>query len=571
MAVQFTKLYYKNFLSTGNAGTTILLDKQPTTLVQGASGAGKSTMIDALCFGLFGKPFRNINKPQLVNSVNGKHCEVHIEFSIGSKKYKVIRGIKPARFDMFCDDKLVTQDAAVKDYQKVLEQQILMMSMKTFTQIVILGSTAYTPFMQLPAAARREVIEDILDIGIFSTMNMLLKQQSQETKDNQLLVDSEIKTKKEKAEGLKRLIDALSVKKEERINEIKQDIADMVNEMSTVESQLNAKIAINANLSERTKNLKKLIDTNNQLLTKVTLVDHQCTALVEKNEFFKANDHCPTCSQDIISDHKNKMINELEQSIEDTRVRLNTIKDARATLRAKIDEISDVVDKVALNNKDITTLQTNLEMVRIQHAEWVEDLESQIANNNDVAQPTDELKQVAKEVLSLVEQKKALALQRQLQESASVLLRDTGIKTSIIKEYLPIINKLINKYLNDLELFIEFNLDESFNEVIKSRHRDEFTYGNFSEGEKLRIDLSLLFAWRHIAKLKNSASCNLLILDEILVGRLDQTNTDIVINMINQLAHDGTNIFAIAHHDSLQDKFRGLVRFEKHGDFSVMV
>lgn len=570
MAIHFTKLYYKNFLSTGNAGTTILLDRNPTTLVQGPSGAGKSTMIDALCFGLFGKAFRNINKPQLVNSVNQKHCEVQVEFKVGSKEYKVVRGIKPAKFDIFCDGKLVTQDAAVKDYQKVLEQQILMMSFKTFTQIVILGSTAYTPFMQLPAAARREVIEDILDIGIFSTMNLLLKQQMQETKDEQQLVDTEIKTKKEKASGLKRLIEALSSKKEERVAKIKQDITDILDEMSAFEKQLDEKVRINSELTEKTKNLKALIENNNLLLEKVTLVDHECETLKSRSEFFNENDHCPTCSQNITIEHKSNMLAELEASLSASQVRLSEYKDLRAKLREKIDGIQKIVEQVNENNQDISSLKTNIEMLQIQHAEWLADLEAETTNTSDVAVPTAELKQVAHEVLALIERKKSLATQRQLQENASMLLRDTGIKTAIIKEYLPIINKLINKYLAELELFIEFNLDESFNEVIKSRHRDEFTYGNFSEGEKLRIDLSMLFAWRHIAKLKNSASCNLLILDEILVGRLDQTNTDIVINMVNQLAHEGTNIFAIAHHDSLQDKFRGLIQFRKEGDFSIL-
>jgi len=570
MAIHFTKLYYKNFLSTGNAGATILLDRNPTTLVQGPSGAGKSTMIDALCFGLFGKAFRNINKPQLINSVNQKHCEVHVEFKIGPKEYKIVRGIKPAKFDIFCDGKLVTQDAAVKDYQKVLEQQILMMSFKTFTQIVILGSTAYTPFMQLPAAARREVIEDILDIGIFSTMNTLLKQQMQETKDEQTIVDTEIKTKKEKAEGLKRLIEALSTKKGERVAEIKQDIADIVEELAGLDKQLDEKIRINSELTEKTKNLRQMIETNNKLLEKVTLVDHECDTLRDRSEFFTSNNHCPTCSQAITAEYKEQMLLSLETSLAETQERLTEYKGARAKLREKIEQVQAIVEQVNENNQEISSLKTNIEMLQIQHAEWLEDLERETSNNVDVEQPTMELKQVAKEVIALIERKKELAVQRQLQENASMLLRDTGIKTAIIKEYLPIINKLINKYLADLELFIEFNLDESFNEVIKSRHRDEFTYGNFSEGEKLRIDLSMLFAWRHIAKLKNSAACNLLILDEILVGRLDQTNTDIVINMVNQLAHEGTNIFAIAHHDSLQDKFRGLIQFRKEGDFSVM-
>ena len=569
--IHFTKLFYRNFLSTGNAGTTILLDKSPTTLIQGQSGAGKSTLIDALCFGLYGKPFRNINKPQLVNSINQKQCEVTVEFIVNSRHYKIVRGIKPAKFDIFCDNKLLSQDAAVKDYQNVLEQQILMMSFKTFTQIVILGSTSYTPFMQLAAAARREVIEDILDIGVFSTMNQLLKQQIIDTKEEMSRVDSEIKTLKEKADGLKRLIDVISTKQQDEIVEINEKIKEITTTIKTHEVQVEEKVGENKELSEKTKKLKELFDASSKLAESVAIAESKHAELQHNCDFFDNNDSCPTCNQGISGEHKMKMINDLNISLENNQEKLENFKTMRARIKSRIDEMQALMDKMVENNSRIESLTTSISLLQTQEMGLLDKLgKIQEQSHTNINVPKGELKDVARSVLSLVDLKKELSDKRQLQEGASVLLRDTGIKTAIIREYLPIINKLINKYLTELELFIEFNLDEQFNEVIKSRHRDEFTYDSFSAGEALRIDLAMLFAWRHIAKIKNSASCNLLILDEILVGRLDSTNSDIVINMINQLAHDGNNIFAISHGDHLQDRFRSVIRFEKQGDYSVM-
>ena len=571
MAIHFKKLYYKNFLSTGNAGTTIYLDKTPTTLIQGTSGSGKSTIIDALCFGLFGKAFRNINKPQLVNSINQKHCEVHVEFSTNGRNYTVIRGIKPAKFDILCDDKLVTQDAAVKDYQNVLEQQILMMSFKTFTQIVILGSTAYTPFMQLTPAARREVIEDILDIGIFSTMNLLLKQKTQETKEQQILIDSNIKAQKEKADGVKRLIDVLSTKRDEELEEFNREYANVQKEIDTIESQIEE--LKNANNALKTKTINQsVLKEEYELCTKhsIELVHENKKA---NTQLSLINDHseCPSCKQEISDAYKKTMEKSISKTIKELQKQLASNVELRTKKKQEIDDLQILVDQILTNTNKCVALGSNLDILQKRLLEILDSIESRTSNHHDVDELKKELKVIANDAFSMVKMKKDLAEQRQIEENASLLLRDSGIKSAIIKEYLPIINKLINKYLAELELFIEFHLNENFDEEIKSRHRDTFTYGNFSEGEKLRIDLSLLFAWRHIAKLKNSSSCNLLILDEILVGRLDQTNTDIVINMISQLAHEGTNIFAIAHHDSLQDKFRGLIQFKKEGDFSVVL
>lgn len=569
--INFKQVSYKNFLSTGNAGTVIQLDEYPTTLVQGVSGSGKSTMIDALCFALYGKPFRNINKPQIINSVNQKQCNVEVIFETNGQQYKVIRGIKPNKFEIYCNDKLVNQDAALKDYQKVLEQQILGMTFKTFTQITILGSTAYTPFMELSPAARREVIEDILDIGIFSTMNQLLKIQTQETKDQQVYTDAELKTQKEKAEGLHRLISILSNKQNNELEELRNSITNLGNEISKLESEFLQLQKNNDSLKKKTEKAKDLIETSNSLLNAITSIEIEYGQYNNNIDFFNENDMCPTCSQSIDADHKLQMIGSLVQIAAELETRKSSLEDDRAQVKEKINLISSISDEVHKNNARLTAIKSSINILQTQQLADLAKYEEKSSMSEDVVLAKKDLKEAAREVLRLVDVKKVLANQRELQESAAMLLRDSGIKTAIIREYLPLINRLLNKYLNDMEMFVEFHLDEAFNEVIKSRYRDEFSYGNFSEGEKMRISLALMFTWRHIAKLKNSASCNLLILDEILVGRLDQANSDIVINLINQIAKDGTNVFAISHGDALQDKFSGLLTFQKHGDFSVMV
>jgi DNA repair exonuclease SbcCD ATPase subunit len=569
--IVFKSVTYKNFLSTGNAGTTVKLNENQTTLIQGVSGAGKSTMIDALCFGLYGKPFRDINKPQIVNSVNGKKCEVTVEFRIGEIDYKVVRGVKPAKFEIYANDKLINQDAALKDYQKVLEQQILGMSFKTFTQISILGSTAYTPFMELSAAGRREVIEDILDIGIFSTMNQLLKVQIQETKEVQVQTDAELRTQKGQAEVLQKLVNVLSNKQNSELDEIRVGIEKITNEIDVLERELSLLEKNTIPLKKRTEALKSLIETSNTLLEVISVKNAEWEQLDSHIRFFGENDNCPTCYQSIDAAHKAEKVQVLALAAADIEQVIQEQTEARKKIRNRMDTISKIAEDVQANNQRMLAIKSSISLLQSRQIEELTKLEEKSEVSADIVDAKRDLKTAAKLVLSLIDKKKELATQRELQEAASMLLKDSGIKTAIIREYLPLINKLLNKYLNDMELFVEFHLDESFNEVIKSRHRDEFTYGNFSEGEKMRISLALMFTWRHIAKLKNSASCNLLILDEILVGRLDQANSDIVINLINQISKDGTNVFAISHGDALADKFSGVLTFEKQGDFSVMV
>jgi DNA repair exonuclease SbcCD ATPase subunit len=571
MAVQFKTLKYKNFLSTGNAGTTIQLNRNTTTLIQGVSGAGKSTIIDAICFALYGKPFRNITKPALINSINQKQLEVEIEFSTDGKDYKVIRGIKPGKFEIYCGTKLLNQDAAVKDYQKVLEDQILKMTYKTFTQIVILGSTAYTPFMQLTTGARREVIEDILDIGIFSTMNQLLKQQIQETKDKQVEVDSDLKSHKTKAESLQHLIDVLSTKKDAELQAIEAKVSSLKDQQATVEveiADLDKKIdALTGKVSES----KTLVEASNKLLEKQSTISFEMDKGNETISFFEHNDTCPTCSQEIAKEWKSHMCVQVAANIKGLSAQFDEVGALRDKIKKKIVEITALSETRAAYVTARAAKQRELDLLSSQVLELLGELEEKQNTSADVEDARAQLKVVASKAMALIKQKKSLAEAREIQEASSTLLRDTGVKTAIIREYLPIINKSINRYLADLELFVDFSLDENFNEVIRSRHRDEFTYNSFSEGEKLRIDIAILLTWRYIASLKNSCSTNLLVIDEILVGRLDTTNTDIVLGLIDQISQEGTHIFAIAHHDSLHDKFRSVMKFEKKGDFSVLV
>lgn len=568
--IVFTKLFYKNFLSAGNAGTTILLNKNSTTLIQGSSGAGKSTFIDALCFALYGKPFRNINKPALINSINQKSLEVYIEFTTNGQSYKVVRGIKPAKFEIFCNNKLVNQDAAVKDYQAVLEDQILGMSFKTFTQIVILGSTSYTPFMQLNPANRREVIENILDIGIFSTMNQLLKSHVQEVKDKQVEVDADLKVNKTKADSLKHLVDVLRNKQNDEIENIQTKIENLDTEIMAYETEI-------AVCEEELTALKGKIATCNveeaeqKLIMSISETKGKISEVEEQQTFFQENDSCPVCSQHITPEHKHSMVNDLAVKSESLQDRIDNLITLKEKISKKLAKQKEILQEVSEKGSSIKTLLNNIsQLVKIKESLVIE-LEEKSTQNDDIEDTTKQLKEVAGIVIALINEKKRLAEVRELQDAASSLLKDTGVKTAIIREYLPLINKSINRYLNQMDLFIDFNLDENFNEVIRSRYRDEFTYGSFSAGEQLRVDLAILFSWRYISSIKNSCSTNLLVLDEILTGRLDNANADIVMDMINELASSGTNVFAIAHGDQLNDKFRSLIKFEKKNDYSVMV
>lgn len=568
--ITFKSIEWKNLLSTGNSPTKVLLNKSTTTLIIGKNGEGKSTILDALCFSLFGKPFRNINKGQLVNSINGKNCLVTIEFSIDSKDYKVVRGIKPNIFEIYQGDELLNQDAAVKDYQKVLEQQILKLNYKTFTQVVILGSASFVPFMQLPSAQRREVIEDILDIRIFSTMNQLLKEKANDTKSEIARIEKEIELAKTKVESQNQIIKTITDAKENNIKviegKIKSSLEDVertrleVDELIREIEVLQAKIAGKEKVSE---DLEKVKGYKSKLTSAVEKFQHD-------TEFFTVNSTCPSCAQGIPRDHKESILSELNSKIQVEQARIQECENVYAKLNKQLTAMNEVIMEITDRNIKLSTKNNTVALLN----KHIADMEYEItAHKEDTANVDEEkvkLKALAKEAMDKIKMKTALQEHRNLEEVANVLLKDTGIKTAIIREYLPIMNKLINKYLQAMDAYIHFELDESFNEIVKSRFRDEFTYASFSEGEKMRIDLSILFTWRQIAKMKNSVNTNLLLLDEIFDSSLDTAGTDYFLNLMNSLG-ENSNIFVISHKgDVLFDKFRSVIRFEKRNDFSVI-
>jgi DNA repair exonuclease SbcCD ATPase subunit len=568
--IVFKSVQWKNFLSTGNSPNKVLLNKSQTTLIIGKNGEGKSTILDALCFSLFGKPFRNINKGQLVNSINGKGCVVEVEFDINGKEYKIIRGIKPNVFEIWQDGEMINQDAASRDYQKILEQQVLKLNYKTFTQVVILGSASFVPFMQLPTTQRREVIEDILDIRIFSTMNSLLKEKVQETKDAITTIENEISTAKTKVDSQTQLIKTISEAKTSAIESIgtkisansseilqaEGEIQSIVSEINTLKTSINDKETISEDI-DKAKSIRS------KLLQKIETCEHN-------TEFFSEHDVCPSCSQDIPEEYKEGIIKDLNSKLLDNNTKIGELETILSNLNDKLSQINKVVEQITDKNIELSTRNSTVTLLNKQIKELEAETQRVKSDTTNLDEEKGKLKDLAKEAIGKIGQKTQLQEQRNLEDVANILLKDTGIKTAIIREYLPIMNKLINKYLQAMDAYIHFELDEAFNESVKSRFRDDFTYASFSEGEKMRIDLAILFTWRQIAKMKNSVNTNLLLLDEIFDSSLDTAGTDYFLNLMNQFG-DNTNIFVISHKgDQLFDKFRSVIKFEKRNDFSII-
>ncbi len=568
--IVFESVEWANFLSTGNSANKVLLNKSQTTLIIGKNGEGKSTILDALCFSLFGKPFRNINKGQLVNSINQKKCLVTVEFTINKRKYKVIRGIKPNIFEIWCDGEMVNQDAASRDYQKVLEQQILKLNYKTFTQVVILGSASFVPFMQLSSAQRRDVIEDILDIRIFSTMNQLLKEKAQETKDAIVRVENQIKNSKDKVESQQTIIKTINEAKTESINNILSKISANTAEILQAESQIefivseiNTLKASIANKEAITEDIDKAKSIKSKLLQKIETCEHH-------SEFFDEHDVCPSCNQDIAEEYKANIVKDLNEKMLDNNSKISELETILTNLNANLSKINKVVEQITDKNIELSTKNSTVTLLNKQNKELDSETQRVKSDTSNLDEEKTKLKDLAKDALDKIAEKNLLLEHRSMEEVASILLKDTGIKTAIIREYLPAMNKLINKYLQAMDAYIHFELDESFNEIVKSRYRDTFTYASFSEGEKMRIDLAILFTWRQIAKMKNSVNTNLLLLDEIFDSSLDTSGTDYFLNLMNQLG-EHSNVFVISHKgDQLFDKFRSVIKFEKRNDFSVI-
>ena len=568
--IVFEKVRWRNFLSTGNAFTEIDIGKSPTTLIVGSNGSGKSTLIDALTFALFNKPFRKIKVAQLINSINQKDGLVEVEFSIGASKYKIRRGIKPNIFEIYQNNILVNQDAHSKDYQQFLEKQILKLNYKSFTQIVVLGSSSFIPFMQLPAPHRREVIEDLLDIQIFTRMNDILKVEmttlAQNFKDTEKDLDVVIQKRDLQEQYIGRLdeqrkksaheINDKISKSKKNIDGYQRDITDLQEQIDTLQKGIIDEEVVS-------KRLKKITSLQDALEKNKGRIAKDIT-------FYLENDECNTCKQSIDPAFKTKILDARQDKAKEIELASIELDNKFNDVNNRINEIVDTQNKITQIQYNINSLNANIQAEN----RSIDSYNIDITKINEVENSEDEmikLQEYRQEETKLRDEKTKLNDERYYAEISGNLLKDTGIKTKIINQYLPVINHYVNHYLQSLDFFVQFNLDNSFKETIKSRHRDEFSYASFSEGEKLRIDLSLLFTWRTIAKMKNSTNTNLLILDEVFDSSLDNNGTDEFLKILNTMAK-GINAFVISHKgDILIDKFSNTLKFEKANNYSRLV
>ena len=569
--ILFKNVRYKNFLSSGNVFTDIQLDRAKTTLITGENGAGKSTMLDAITFGLFGKPFRKINKPQLLNSINEKACVVEVEFIIGKKHILVRRGIKPNIFEIEVDKVPLQQDANIRDFQEFLEKNILKLNYKSFTQIIILGNSSFVPFMQLKAHDRRAIIEDLLDIQIFSSMGNILKTyvaenklKLDENKTSKDLISNKINLKEDYIIQLKNKTKTLITRFEKDIQKNLDQKTSILKEMSETNTKVDELLEQVNDAKQVTEKHDKLTEYQRSILRNVDSEQKNIT-------FFESNDDCPTCKQNIDHAFKHKEIIQKQEKIKEFETAIAEIDKQLDEVRARLQAIQSIQEDIQSYQTKTQSLNNNISAID----QYVEKIQKQIEateeDTGDIKEEKKKLKEFEKELKEADTTREDLLEDNEIYSVARNILRDEGIKARIVKQYLPIMNKLINKYLTQMNFFVSFNLDENFNEEIKSRYRDDFTYDSFSEGEKMRIDLALLFTWRSIAKLKNSVNTNLLILDEVFDSSLDGEGTDEFMKIVNEQG-SSTNVFVISHKgDTLYDKFRVHMRFEKRKNFSVIV
>lgn len=569
--IKFSSLRWKNFLSTGNYYSNVDFTKASTNLIVGENGAGKSTMLDALSFALFGRSHRNITKKQLINSINNKDCVVEVEFSVGARDYRVRRGIKPNIFEIWKDDVMINQSSHAKEYQEILEKNVLQMSHKSFHQIVVLGSSSFVPFMQLNSSSRRDVIEDLLDINIFSKMNTILKEKSTQLKTEVESNTHSIEVVKTKIAAQKKYIRDLTAintqhrkEKETEISELQQEISSLNDDNTVLSESVNKLLpVVTAELSGMRESKQKLEQYNAQFNSKVKSV-------VKEAKFFETNESCPTCEQDISDDlreSKREIATEkakkLKEAMDKAESQLEIFNTSIGSLEVQMQQVLDDQNKLNNNQQTIERLNRNVDKIRA-------DLDAMTNSDGDMPKANTDLQALEDDQLRLNDIKYVLNEKASYNRIAGELLRDTGIKTKIIKQYIPVINELTNKHLQILDFFVHFELDESFNETIRSRFRDAFSYDSFSEGEKQRIDLSLLFTWRTIAKMKNSVSTNLLILDETFDSSLDDDGVDNLMKIIESLKED-TNVFVISHKSELEDAhFERKIEFFKDKNFSKM-
>ena len=568
--IRFKTIRWKNFLSTGNQWTELNFEKNDTTLIIGTNGAGKSTVLDALTFSLFNKPFRKINKPQLINSTNEKDCRVEIDFEVGTREFKVVRGIKPAIFEIWADGKMMNQDAAAADQQKYLENNILKLNYKSFTQIVILGSAGFTPFMQLSAQNRREVIEDLLDIRIFSSMNSIIKDKIRQNREDVKLLSLKKDNLSDKVDMQKGFIDHLEseanqeiIKKTLKVDELKLNIIQIEDHTKTLTNVENRQRSKMEELSFDKTKIKKLGGLRGKITQKVS-------TLTKELEFFESNTVCPTCTQSIedefrlnkIADAQSKET-ELTQGLNDLETAIKQEEERESQWIALSKEVSQLSHDISQNNTRISGIQQQIGDL----GNEIQTITSQLQNRNSEHEKLTSLQEQLNTVYDELVKKKE---DNQYKDFVYSLLRDGGVKSKIIKKYLPLINKQVNKYLQMMDFYINFTLDEEFNEKVQSPIHEDFSYASFSEGEKMRIDLALLFTWREVAAFKNSTNTNLLIMDEVFDSSLDGFGTYEFLKIIRYVIK-GANTFIISHKDGLQDKFDNVIQFEKVKGFSRMV
>ena len=567
----FKKVRYKNFLSTGQQFIEINLNEAPTILVVGNNGSGKSTMLDALCFGLFGKPFRAVKKDQLINTINEKECVVEVEFQIGKKEYKIIRGIKPNVFEIWCNGDMLNQDAAIRDYQKHLEQHILKLNFRSFTQVVILGNASFVPFMQLRARHRREVVEEILDIEIFSKLNLMFREKAKAQDEtikqadfNYQMIDGKIETQQKHIDDISNTNKDTVESKKLEIENADTDIDNYREDIARVRREI-------ADLQIDIIDETKLKDKHGKLTTMEAKIENTCIKHKKELRFFKEHDDCPTCNQAIDEAFKKATIAVKESKVVELELGMKQLDNAIRTSQKKLDKINETL--VTIREKELLIGRYETSITEIE--KYKKRIQEEIDNLSDekfsTGVATGELNQLQEQLVDAEKTKLKEKEEKLYIDTARHLMQDSGIKTKIIKQYLPIMNQYINKHLSDMDFFVNFTLDEEFNETIKSRHRDDFQYHSFSEGEKLRIDLAILFTWREIAKLKNSTNTNLLILDEIFDSSLDTTGTDEFMRILYHTMNK-ENVFIISHKaDTLIDKFPRVMTFTKQNNFTRMM
>ena len=553
--IVFEKVRWKNFLSTGNTFSEVNLQRSRTNLIVGTNGSGKSTILDALTFSLFGKPFRKISKSMLVNSVNEKDTMVEIEFSIGNNKYTVIRGIKPNKFQIFCNGEPWDEDSKAVDQQKNFEQSILKMNYKSFTQIVVLGSSTFVPFMRLPTTQRREIIEDILDIQIFSLMNQVLKDKVRGSNDELKQVDYQVDLAEEKINMQKDFISTMGQRNLDTISSKQSKIEGLMKEEEDIIGKSKTAIVELENFADASTKLRKL----NTLKGKI---EQKFSTHKKQHEFFVKNTTCPTCSQHITEELKETKVASIMESIQELQTGFKEMETAIALAEDREREHNSISKAIAEYNTTSLGIQKQIK-------ECYDEIETLQNEKNNTIEAEEKLITLENDYVNLKKLVAAMKEERNTLLAATLLLKDNGIKTRVIKRYLPVMNKLINQHLQNLEFYVNFNLNENFEETIKSRYRDSFSYESFSEGEKARIDIALLLTWRSVAKLKNSVDTNILILDEIFDGSLDQNGTG-ELGWILRNFDDNTNIFVISHKETLEGKFERTLQVEKIKNYSVV-